>query len=343
MHKSNHPGPVMLDVAGKELTAEDRELLSHPLVGGVILFTRNYDSTEQLSRLTAEIHALRQPPLLIAVDHEGGRVQRFRPGFTRLPPMRALGRLWDQNQDLALDRAQATGFVLAAELRACGVDLSFTPVLDLDYGLSAVIGDRAFHGQPRAVAKLAEALIEGLGRAGLSAVGKHFPGHGHVAADSHLAIPVDERNIVELAGSDLAPYHLMGKRLGGVMPAHVIYQQVDRDTPAGFSSYWLKQVLRGELHFKGAIFSDDLSMAGAKVAGGIVKRASAAWEAGCDVVLVCNDRPAAQELLSDWRPGLRVASEARLLALMPHGPAPDLAAADYQAARELVLSLVDAS
>jgi beta-N-acetylhexosaminidase len=331
----------MLDVAGKELTAEDRELLRHPLVGGVILFSRNYDSREQLSRLTGEIHALRQPPLLIAVDHEGGRVQRFREGFTRLPAMRVLGNLWDKDKDreVAKQAARAVGFVLAAELRACGVDLSFTPVLDLDYGLSTVIGDRALHRKPEAVARLAEALIEGLALAGMSGIGKHFPGHGHVAADSHVAIPVDDRSIVELAGADLVPYALMGHKLGGVMPAHVIYEEVDRDKPAGFSSYWLQQVLRGELRFEGAIFSDDLSMEGAKVAGGIVPRARAAWEAGCDVVLVCNDRPAALELVAGWQPALRKASETRLLALMPKEPAPGLDSEAYRVARETVLAL----
>jgi beta-N-acetylhexosaminidase len=332
----------MLDVAGKELNAEDRELLCHPLVGGVILFSRNFDTPEQLSRLTGEIHALRQPPLLIAVDHEGGRVQRFREGFTRLPAMRFLGNLWDKDRDQAKRAARAVGFVLAAELRACGVDLSFTPVLDLDYGLSSVIGDRALHRKPEAVARLAEALIEGLAQAGMSGIGKHFPGHGHVAADSHLAIPVDDRSIVELAGADLAPYGLMSGKLGGVMPAHVIYQQVDRDKPAGFSSYWLKQVLRGELRFEGAIFSDDLSMEGAKVAGGIVPRASAAWDAGCDVVLVCNDRPAALELVASWQPAPRKVSEARLLALMPKVPAPSLDSEEYLAARETVLALAEA-
>ncbi|MDD5296349.1 MAG: beta-N-acetylhexosaminidase [Rhodocyclaceae bacterium] len=340
---SSRTGPVMLDLPGKELTAEDRELLCQPLVGGVILFSRNYETPEQLRRLTGEIHALREPPLLIAVDHEGGRVQRFREGFTRLPAMRILGRIWDQDREKARQAAHAVGFVLAAELRAGGVDLSFTPVLDLDFGLSTVIGDRALHRKPEAVARLAESLIEGLALAGMAAVGKHFPGHGHVAADSHVAIPVDERNIVELAGSDLAPYKLMGGKLGGVMPAHVIYDQVDRGKPAGFSSFWLKQVLRGELHFEGAIFSDDLSMAGAKVAGGIVQRAGAAWDAGCDVVLVCNDRAAALELVAGWQPAPRKASEARLLALMPRIPAPTLDSDGYRAARELVAALAESA
>jgi beta-N-acetylhexosaminidase len=343
MSESMRPGPVMLDVAGLELSAEDRELLCHPLVGGVILFSRNFDSPAQLSRLTGEIHALRQPPLLIAVDHEGGRVQRFREGFTRLPAMRALGHLWDRDREAAKQAARAVGWVLAAELRACGVDLSFTPVLDLDYGLSSVIGDRSLHRKPEAVAHLAEALIEGLALAGMSGIGKHFPGHGHVAADSHVAIPVDDRSIVEMAGSDVAPYALMGGKLGGIMPAHVIYEQVDRDKPAGFSSYWLQQVLRGELNFKGAIFSDDLSMEGAKAAGGIVQRAGAAWEAGCDVVLVCNDRPAALALVAGWQPSPRPASQARLLALMPSVPAPGLNSEGYRAARDAVLALVDPS
>lgn len=333
------PGPVLIDIAGFHPTADEREMLRHPLVGGIILFSRNYESPEQLSALTAELHSLRETPLLISVDHEGGRVQRFRQGFTRLPAMRALGRLWDTNRDEALKTARATGYVLAAELRARGVDLSFTPVLDLDYGNSAVIGDRSFHPTPSVVTALAGALQEGLEEAGMAAVGKHFPGHGYVAADSHVDIPRDIRSIVELAGKDLAPFHALSKRLGGVMPAHVIYEQVE-NKPAGFSSYWLKTVLRGELKFEGAIFSDDLSMAGAKVAGGIVQRASAAWEAGCDVLLVCNDPEAARELLETWQPKQRPESARRLLALMPARPVSDLAAdMVYAAALDRVQTL----
>lgn len=313
-------GPVMLDLAGPRLTADERILLAQPLVGGVILFTRNFESVEQVCALTAEIHALRQPPLLIAVDHEGGRVQRFREGYTRLPAMRKLGKLWERDVDLAKATTEALGFVLAVELRASGVDLSFTPVLDIDYGRSAVIGDRAFHRDPAIVAALASALIAGLSRAGMANAGKHFPGHGYVAADSHHAVPIDNRTMPDLA-EDMAPFR-EHRRMGlqAVMPAHVIYEHIDK-RPAGFSSYWLQEILRGELGFEGVIFSDDLSMEGASVAGGIVERAQAAVSAGCDMVLVCNNAPAARQLLAEWRPEYCAASAARLQALLPTSPA----------------------
>ncbi|MCC6271727.1 MAG: beta-N-acetylhexosaminidase, partial [Microbacteriaceae bacterium] len=294
-------GPLMPDLAGPRLTDEEREVLQHPLVGGVILFKRNFESIAVLQELTFEIHALRQPPLLIAIDHEGGRVQRFRHGFTVLPPMRALGVLWETDPARALEMATAAGYVLAAELRACGIDLSFTPVLDLDHGTSEIIGNRAFHSDPAAVTALAGALIAGLRRAGMANVGKHFPGHGFVAADSHVAIPVDTRPVQALY-ADLAPYRAHREMdLAAVMPAHVIYEKLDPG-PAGFSSYWLRYVLRGELGFDGVIFSDDLSMEGASVAGGFVERADAALAAGCDMVLVCNNPDAARRLLREWRP-----------------------------------------
>jgi beta-N-acetylhexosaminidase len=290
-------GPVMLDVAGLELAAEERAVLRHPLVGGVILFARNYASSEQLHALTASIHALRDPPLLVAVDHEGGRVQRFRDGFTMLPAMRSLGMLHERDTALATRLARATGVVLAAELVAHGVDFSFTPVLDLDYGRSEVIGSRAFHSSPEVVGALAGALLDGLGVAGMAAVGKHFPGHGYVEADSHHAVPVDERDLADIDAMDLAPYRtLFAQGLAGVMPAHVVYPRVDA-VPAGFSRIWIERVLRGRLGFDGVVFSDDLSMEGAGVAGDIVARARAALGAGCDMVLVCNDAPAATRLL----------------------------------------------
>jgi len=297
----NSLGPVMLDLTGLSIAADELEMLRHPLVGGVILFSRNYASPEQLNALCAEIHSLREPGLLIAADHEGGRVQRFRQGFTAIPAMNALGRLWDSDRGAALRTAESIGYVLAAELRACGVDLSFAPVLDLDYGASTVIGDRAFHADPRAVVALARPLIAGFRRAGMSAVGKHFPGHGFIGADSHVAVPVDNRPYHEIMAVDAAPYKALGGSLGGVMPAHVIYDSCDPH-PAGFSAFWLREILRGQLGFEGVIFSDDLSMEGASVAGGIEARAAAALTAGCDMVLVCNAPQSVAALLEHWHP-----------------------------------------
>jgi beta-N-acetylhexosaminidase len=318
-------GPVMIDIAGTALDAEDRRRLLHPLTGGIILFTRNYASPEQLARLTADIHALRDPPLIIAVDHEGGRVQRFREGFTQIPPMRQLGAVWDENPERARHLAVEAGMVLAAELRACGVDLSFTPVLDVDHGSSSVIGDRAFHRDPEVVAALAQKLMHGLRRAGMAAVGKHFPGHGHVRADSHLEVPVDERSLADLELSDLVPFRLLiGEGLGGIMPAHVIYPQVDAK-PAGFSEIWLKEILRQRLGFSGVIFSDDLSMEGASVAGGIEARARAALAAGCDMVLVCNNPAAVDELYGCLDYTAPAASLARLIRMHGRGGARSLA------------------
>jgi beta-N-acetylhexosaminidase len=296
-------GPVVVDLVGLELTADEREILAHPLVGGVILFARNYAAPDQLRALTRSIHAVRSPPLLVAVDHEGGRVQRFLEGFTRLPPMRALGRAHDRSPVLAANLAGAIGVVLAAELAAHGVDFSFAPVLDVDFGSSSVIGDRAFHSDPGAVAKLAGALIGGMARMGMGAVGKHFPGHGYVRADSHHEVPVDSRDLATIEANDLLPYRaLIGRGLAGVMPAHVIYPKVDA-RPAGFSPVWLKDILRGRLGFDGIVFSDDLSMEGAAVAGGIVERGRAALDAGCDVVLVCNAPDAARRLLDGLEAG----------------------------------------
>lgn len=294
-------GPVMLDLAGLTLDATDREMLKHPAVGGVILFKRNYASPSQLDQLTADIHALRSPPLLIAVDHEGGRVQRFQDGFTRLPPMRAVGGVYDRDPGLAENLAGAIGVVLASELLGHGVDLSFAPVVDIDFGASEVIGDRAFHGTPQGVARLAASLVRGMARVGMGAVAKHFPGHGFVRADSHVAVPVDERPLAEIEANDLAPYRtLIAAGLAGVMPAHVIYPKVD-SRPAGFSGVWLGRILRGELGFDGLIFSDDLSMEGASVAGGVVERGKAALDAGCDMILACGNRLAAATLVEAVR------------------------------------------
>jgi beta-N-acetylhexosaminidase len=294
-------GPVVLDVAGLELTAEERERLRHPLAGGVILFARNFDSPAQLSALTAAIRAVRTPPLLIAVDHEGGRVQRFREGFTPIPAMRTLGEQWDRDIVAAARDATRLGWTLASELRAHGADFSFTPVLDLDYGTSTIIGDRAFHRNPNAVAHLGCALRAGLRAGGMPAVGKHFPGHGHVAADSHVEMPVDDRSLTALLAADLVPFAALVKAgLEALMPAHVVYSAIDA-LPAGYSPFWLSEMLRTRLGFDGMVFSDDLGMAGAQGVGDMVARAAAACAAGCDMVLVCNDAAAADQVLDRWR------------------------------------------
>jgi beta-N-acetylhexosaminidase len=337
-------GPVMLDVVGTTLTDDDVRRIRHPLTGGVILFARNYENRAQLVALTDAIHAAR-PGVLIAVDHEGGRVQRFKTdGFTRLPAMRKLGELWDRDVLEAIKVATDTGFVLAAELRACGVDLSFTPVLDLDYGESGVIGDRAFHRDPRVVSVLAKSLNHGLMLAGMANCGKHFPGHGFVKADSHVAIPVDERTLDQILAEDAAPYDRLGLGLSAVMPAHVIYPKVDRH-PAGFSKKWLT-ILRRDMGFQGVIFSDDLSMEGASVAGSVVDGARAALAAGCDMVLICNSPEKADELLNGLNPAENAAlkaSSVRLAALLPQSTAPrwdDLQQdARYRAAKKRVQSL----
>jgi beta-N-acetylhexosaminidase len=309
-------GPIMLDVVGTELNDDDIRRIQHPLTGGVILFARNYVDRAQLEELCFAIHAAR-PGIVIAVDHEGGRVQRFRTdGFTRLPAMAALGRLWDKDVLAATKAATDVGFILAAELRACGVDLSFTPVLDLDHGQSGVIGDRAFHRDPRVVALLAKSLNHGLALAGMANCGKHFPGHGFAEADSHVAIPVDERTLEEILAQDAAPYGWLGLGLAAVMPAHVIYPKVDSQ-PAGFSSKWLS-LLRKDLGFQGVIFSDDLSMEGASVAGTVVDGARAALVAGCDMVLICNSPDKADELLAGLEADvMSPQSAARIAGLVP--------------------------
>lgn len=311
------PGAIMLDLAGESLTAEDREILLHPQVGGVILFSRNYHAPAQLRALVDSIHALRTPPLLVAVDHEGGRVQRFREGFTTLPPARWLGQRHDLNPHEAEALAADVGWLLATELRACGVDLSFAPVLDLDHGLSSVIGDRAFHADPDVVTRLARASIRGMLAAGMASVGKHFPGHGGVTLDSHHSLPVDHRSLADLALADLIPFERLARSgLAGIMPAHVLYPAVDSQ-PAGFSRRWITEILRGDLGFQGAVFSDDLDMAGAAVAGAPLDRAHAALAAGCDMLLVCNNRPAAISVVEGLKEPIQPASFARLIRM--HG------------------------
>jgi len=342
--------PLIIDIAGTSLTAVDRKRLKHPLVGGMILFARNWQNREQLTALCREIKKVRAD-LLICVDHEGGRVQRFKTdGFTHLPPMRALGEMWMRDivpttsikKAGALDAtnaATATGYVLGAELRACGVDMSFTPVLDLDYGESSVIGDRAFARDPRVVSMLAKSLMHGLQKSGMANCGKHFPGHGFVKADSHIDIPVDKRSLKAILADDAAPYRWLNTVTSSVMPAHVIYPKVD-SRPAGFSSVWLNDILRGQLGFTGAIFSDDLSMAGARLIDGksvsYTEAAVVALNAGCDLVLLCNQSMANAEgggkavdelidglteaqLKGQWQ--APEASEARRRALLPASPA----------------------
>ena len=337
-------GPIAVGVEGKSLTATDRERLAHPLAGMVILFGANYESPEQLIRLCSDIHALRDPPLLIAVDHEGGRVQRFRQGFTRLPPMRRLGELWDRDVLVACRVAASLGYVMAAELRAHGVDMTFAPVLDIDHGRSAVIGDRAFHSDARVVSMLAAYLTHGLLLAGMANCGKHFPGHGWAEADSHVALPVDGRAGDDVLSVDAAPYCWLGPILAGVMPAHVVYSQIASE-PAGVSRHWIKKVLRGELGFTGAVFSDDLLMAAAGAAGGVPDRAEAAFDAGCDFALVCNDTAAMEQVLGSVKWKRSALFDARLARLQPRGNAPampELGDTDlYRNARRDVLELAE--
>ncbi len=306
-------GPLMVDVAGTALDAADREILRHPLVGSVILFSRNYADDAQLEGLVAAIRALRSPPLLVAVDHEGGRVQRFRKGFfSVLPPARRIGHEFDMSPQQGLTMARRMGWLMAAELRALDVDFSFAPCVDLDYGLSEVIGDRAYHARADVVAQLALACMNGMREAGMAATAKHFPGHGAVVADSHQSLPVDRRELADMQ-EDLLPYRrLIANDLPAVMMAHVLFPAVD-DVPASFSSRWLGGVLRGELGFKGVVFSDDLSMGGAGVLGDIVARATAALEAGCDVLPVCNSRPDVQKLIDGLRTLPGPASQMRIL------------------------------
>jgi beta-N-acetylhexosaminidase len=305
------PGPAVVDVVGTALSDDDRKRLAHPAAGAVILFSRNFQDCPQLIALTDEIERLREPALPIGVDHEGGRVQRFREGFSAIPPMRELGRLWDRDRPAGRQAAQAAAYVIGAELAAHGIDFNFAPVLDLDYGTSSVIGNRALHFDPTAVGALGASLIQGFAGAGMAAVGKHFPGHGFAAADSHVDVPRDERPVKEIFKKDLLPYDAAFKAgLAAVMPAHVIYTQADPE-PAGYSKYWLREVLRGKLGFDGLIFSDDLSMAGASTAGGPPERGRAALAAGCDMVLLCND-PAGQEALLESLGGVALASPERL-------------------------------
>jgi len=281
-------GPLMVDLEATTISETEKELLLKPEIGGVILFTRNFESVEQITALVEEIHNLRSPKLLIAVDHEGGRVQRFHEGFSRIPAAAVYARAANDNLELSRSLAEKAGWLMAVELRACGIDFSFAPVLDLAHGLSGVIGDRAFHSKPTIVATLAYAFMHGMNKAGMKAVGKHFPGHGGVVEDSHVAMPVDHRELQELLTSDIVPFaYMIENKLAAIMPAHVIYDKVD-EKPAGYSSFWIENILRQRFGFHGVIFSDDLSMEAACVAGGFGERAEAALNAGCDMALVCN-------------------------------------------------------
>jgi beta-N-acetylhexosaminidase len=307
----------MLDLRGPELAADECEMLAHPLCGGVILFSRNYRNEPQLRALTATIHELREPPLLIAVDHEGGRVQRFHQEFTSLPACGCFGTLYNIDPQAALGLAQQSGWLMAAELLAVGVDFSFAPVLDLGRGISRIIGDRAFHRDPDAVSELGRRFVRGMKTAGMAAVGKHFPGHGSVEPDSHESLPVDGRSLEDISMNDLVPFErLVESGLPGIMPAHVLYPAVD-SKPAGFSAKWLRSVLRGQLRFQGAIFSDDVNMAGAEIAGSHVARAEAALAAGCDMVLVCNNSTAAAAMLESLDAQPDPAAQVRLMRM--HG------------------------
>jgi beta-N-acetylhexosaminidase len=304
------------------LSPDDARVLSHPLVGSVILFTRNYRDPRQLAALTAAIRGLRSPHLLIAVDHEGGRVQRFRDGFTRLPPARLLGRRFDEDRRDGLSLAQSVGWLLASELRAVGVDYSFAPCVDLDYGVSEIIGDRAFHSDSDSVAALAVATMTGMREAGMAAIAKHFPGHGAVVADSHIALPVDRREFADLE-ADIRPYRpLIDNNIAGIMAAHVVFPSVDA-LPASLSKRWITRVLRGELGFHGCIFADDLTMGGAAAFGSVIERAELAMAAGCDVLPICNDRAAVQSVLGHFGPDVASpASQARLVRMRARGEAP---------------------
>jgi beta-N-acetylhexosaminidase len=290
-------GPVVLDLIGAEITQEEREIIQHPSVGGVILFARNYESPKQLMHLCKTIREARNTPLLIAVDQEGGRVQRFREGFTRLPSMGAIGQWYDQEPAKALVFTEACAWLMASELLCLGVDLSFAPVLDLNKTVNPAIGDRSFHRDPDSVIALAKAWINGMHEAGMVATGKHFPGHGSVMVDSHVGLPLDERSLYDIQQDDLRTFEaLMSSHLDAMMPAHIVFSSID-DKPVGFSSHWLQTILRKQYKFAGMIFSDDLNMHGATLAGDYLNRAEAALYAGCNMVLICNNRIGAVQII----------------------------------------------
>ncbi len=336
-------GPLMGDIDGQQLAAEDRELLGHPFVAGVILFSRNYESPEQINELVCDIHKVRTPPLLVAVDQEGGRVQRLRDSFTELPAAHLIGRHYDVDAVEGIKLAEQVGWIMAAELIAVGIDMSFAPVLDLDWGLSEIIGDRAFHRNSEVVAKLGAAFMMGMRAAGMAATVKHFPGHGHVVADSHHALPVDRRPWEELL-DDISPFErLIDAGVPAIMTAHVSYTAVD-DSPAGFSRNWIQGSLRERYNFRGPVFSDDLSMVAAQSAGTMPERAQRAMEAGCDMILICNDRPGTCEIIDALGDHDDPVSQVRLASM--HGkPGPDMAALagseTWQNARRIIGHVLD--
>lgn len=310
-------GPLMIDVQGTSLTAEDIELLQHPLVGGLILFTRNYQSPRQLSQLTSAIKKNASNNIIIAVDHEGGRVQRFREGFSQIPPMGQIWNVANEHLPTAITYAKAAGILMATEVQAVGIDISFAPVLDIN-GVSDVIGDRAFHQDPALITLLAKAFIEGMKSVGMLATAKHFPGHGSVKEDSHIALPVDQRSAQEVFSVDMIPFKKLITHVAAVMPAHVIFPAVDQHA-VGFSRKWLQDILRNELGFDGVIFSDDLSMQGASVVGGFIERAEAAQQAGCDMLLACNNRSAVIDILDNANIKCVAESEHRLKNMLYKG------------------------
>ncbi len=331
-------GPLVLDIAGLSLTEDDKQLLQNPFVGGVILFSRNYQSPGQVTQLINDMRSIR-PELLIAVDQEGGRVQRFKSSLTRLPAMASIGQLYDQNPQQALVYATELGWLMASEMLVLGVDISFAPVLDLAHGVSSVIGDRSLHASPEVVIVLAKAYIRGMNQAGMAATGKHFPGHGAVSADSHHALPVDSRELDDIRQNDLKPFNALVDTLAGIMPAHIVYDRVDSN-PAGFSTFWLQSLLREKMGFKGLIFSDDLSMKGAAIAGNYVDRAFQALHAGCDMILVCNDREGVETLLVDQTLTQWQVNQQRVRALKGKPLVNDFSALQamkrYSLARELI-------
>jgi len=317
-------GPVMLDIAGTALDDDDRKRLCHPQVGGVILFSRNYQNPAQLAQLCQEVHALRDPRLVVAVDHEGGRVQRFREGFQAIPAMGHLGDLYNDEPQQAIRCAETFAWVMASELLDYGIDLSFAPVLDIANPISSVIGDRAFHRNPETICHLANAWVRGMRHAGMEAVGKHFPGHGSVEGDSHHVMPFDRRSFAEIEALDLIPFRrVIATHLAGIMMAHVIYDHVDQHA-AGYSRYWIETVLRGQLEFEGIVFSDDLSMSGAESVGGYPERARASLDAGCDILLVCNNPEGADEVLDSLAGYTNPTTQLRMVRLHGQPSAVDL-------------------